>query len=539
MNSVACALVALLAGGAIGPRHVQTTIQDDASLLYRPPAAVARSIAQMAALGADNVRLTAGWSVLTLGTRDRSKPGPPFEARDSRTYPRQGFARLDTAVRDARAAGLEVQIDIAFWAPRWAVAAPSAEPGRQRIAPDPTEFGRFAEAVARRYDGRFEDPEHAGRMLPAVRLYTTWNEPNNPDFLQPQWTRDGGDGPWRPASPHVYRAMHDAAYDAIKRVDRRNRVLIGGTAATGSDEGGRGGIRPLRFLRTLACVDDRLEPLAVTECRGFRPLRADGYAHHPYSLRRPPTASDPEPDDVRLADGARLTALLHELHARGRLEDDLEVYDVEYGYESRPPDPYARFDLVEQARFLGTASFLAWAAPGTRMLGQFLLRDLEPGGSGGRPGTREYWNELQSGLLFTDGRAKPAAAAFKLPFHAQAATIAGRQVVLVFGQVRGEEPWQTVRVERHDPRTGAWLPVQTAGATCGANGADFLTDDSGTFLRTAPFEGPAGYRMTWVDPLGREVAGIETPVGERPRPLPALPEQPALPAVGAGPRPRR
>jgi hypothetical protein len=493
----------------------------------------------MAAFGADNVRLTAGWSVLTLGTRDRSKPGPPFEARDSRTYPRQGFARLDTAVRDARAAGLEVQIDIAFWAPRWAVAAPSAEPGRQRIAPDPTEFGRFAEAVARRYDGRFEDPEHAGRMLPAVRLYTTWNEPNNPDFLQPQWTRDGGDGPWRPASPHVYRAMHDAAYDAIKRVDRRNRVLIGGTAATGSDEGGRGGIRPLRFLRTLACVDDRLEPLAVTECRGFRPLRADGYAHHPYSLRRPPTASDPEPDDVRLADGARLTALLHELHARGRLEDDLEVYDVEYGYESRPPDPYARFDLVEQARFLGTASFLAWAAPGTRMLGQFLLRDLEPGGSGGRPGTREYWNELQSGLLFTDGRAKPAAAAFKLPFHAQAATIAGRQVVLVYGQVRGEEPWQTVRVERHDPRTGAWLPVRTAGATCGANEADFLTDDSGTFLRTAPFEGPAGYRMTWVDPLGREVAGIETPVGERPRPLPALPEQPALPAVGAGPRPRR
>jgi len=525
MNGVACALVALLAGGGVGPRHLETTIQDDASLLYRPPAAVARSIAQIATLGADRVRLTAGWSALTLGTRDATKPGAPFDAGDSRTYPHDGFARLDTAVRAARAAGLQIQIDVAFWAPRWAVAAPSPQVDRQRIAPNPHEFASFAAAVAGRYDGHFEDPEHPGHALPAVRLYTTWNEPNNPDFLAPQWTRDEAGG-WRPESPHVYRAMHNAAYEAIKRADPANLVLLGGTAPTGSDEGGRGGIRPLRFLRTLACVDDHLAPLKVPECRDFAPLRADGYAHHPYSLLSRPGTSDTHSDNVRIADGARLTGLLRELRARGRLAQDLAVYDTEYGYESRPPDPYARFSPGEQARFHGEASFLAWATPGTRMFAQFLLRDLEPGGSGGASGTRQYWSELQSGLLFADGRPKPAATAFKLPFYAQTANVAGRRVVLLFGQVRGAGRWQTVRVERRDARTGAWGPVRTAGATCGENQADFLTDDAGTFLRTAAFQGAGSYRLTWLHPDGGEVSGIEVAVGDRPSPLPALPAQP-------------
>ena len=525
MKGVTCALAALLVGGGAGPRHLPIAVQDDASLLYRTPPAVARSMAQIAALGADRVRLTAGWSAMAPGARDARKPGPPFDARDSRTYPPDGFSRLDTAVRSARAAGLEVQIDVAFWAPRWAVAAPSAEPERQRIAPDPAELAHFAEAVARRYDGGFEDPQRPGHTLPAVHLYTTWNEPNNPDFLQPQWTRDPS-GVWRPASPHVYRAMHNAAYDAIKDVDRRDLVLVGGTAATGSDDGGRGGIRPLRFLRELACVDERLAPLAVPECRGFQPIRADGYAHHPYSLRQPPAESDPNPDDVRLADGARLTDLLHELAARGRLAQDLDVYDTEYGYESRPPDPYAHFTPEEQARFLGTASFLAWAQPRTHLFSQFLLRDLEPGGSGGRPGTRQYWSELQSGLLFADGRPKPAAAAFKLPFHAQTATLGGRRAVLVFGQVRGAGPWQTVHVERRD-EGGSWQPVRTAGPACDENRVDFLTDDSGTFVRRAPYAGPGSYRMTWLDPQGRPVSGVSTPVGEDPQPLPPLPEPPS------------
>jgi len=78
---------------------------------------------------------------------------------------------------------------------------PAGTPGRERDAPDPRAFAGFAQAVASRYTGRFPDPNHRGRRLPAVRLWTTWNEPNNPDFLLPQWQRDGRG--WRAASPYV------------------------------------------------------------------------------------------------------------------------------------------------------------------------------------------------------------------------------------------------------------------------------------------------------------------------------------------------
>src|SRR5207247_155263 len=144
------------------------------------------------------------------------------------------------------------------------------------------------------------------------------------DFLLPQWERSGRG--WRPASPHVYRRMHEAAYDALKRVDRRNRVLVGGTATNGRDSGPGGGIRPLRFVRKLACVDATLRPLAVPECAGYRPLRADGYAHHPYALLRDPAAPDPNPDDAPLADLDRLRALLDALAARGRIAKPLPLH---------------------------------------------------------------------------------------------------------------------------------------------------------------------------------------------------------------------
>src|SRR5207302_779824 len=139
--------------------------QDDAQLLYRGPAATDRAVAALAAAGADSVRLTAGWSALAPGAAAAVRPRGPFRPRDSRTYPRAGFAKLDRAVRAATAARLRVQIDLAFWAPRWAVARPGPQPTRERDTPDPGAFADFATAVAERYDGRSSDPARSGRQL--------------------------------------------------------------------------------------------------------------------------------------------------------------------------------------------------------------------------------------------------------------------------------------------------------------------------------------------------------------------------------------
>ena len=133
------------------------------------------------------------------GRRSRRRRAPAQARRrrstpsDSRTYPR---GRLDRArPRGAgrrRRRAWRSQIDLAFWAPRWAVAQRRRAARRASATrPTPTEFARFAErrraALLRR-----ASPTRAARhaTLPAVRLYTTWNEPNHPSFLAPQWKRD-------------------------------------------------------------------------------------------------------------------------------------------------------------------------------------------------------------------------------------------------------------------------------------------------------------------------------------------------------------
>src|SRR5918994_6301912 len=119
---LACSLVVLaMAGSPTGGRHLETTIQDDAVLLHSAPAIVREAARRIAWLGADRTRVSASWSALAPEPRYRRRPGPPFDATDSTTYPREGWLRLDRAVKYTRAAGLEVMLDLAFWAPRWTV----------------------------------------------------------------------------------------------------------------------------------------------------------------------------------------------------------------------------------------------------------------------------------------------------------------------------------------------------------------------------------------------------------------------------------
>ncbi len=202
------------------------------------------------------------------------------------------------------AAGLRPMIDIAFWAPRWAIRGQAGDTTRLRTEIDPGEYARFAQAVARRYAGGYvpanppasppaaspsrpdatlldgllgrsrsqplaQVPTLPPPALPAVDLFTIWNEPNHPGFLLPQWRREGGR--YVPSSPHLYRAMVRASYPAIKRGAPASRVLIGGTASMGSSTPGKSGVTPLLFLREFACVDKRLLPFARGSARTSSP----------------------------------------------------------------------------------------------------------------------------------------------------------------------------------------------------------------------------------------------------------------------------
>lgn len=516
IESTACALVASLLGSPSDDRTpVETTMQDDGLLLHGSDASVRGDVWTMRELGVDRVRVTAGWSVVAPAATMRDKPARPFDAANSATYPTGGFQKIDRVVRDAAEAGLGVQIDVGMWAPRWATVGDSPQPDRQRNLPDPQEYAQFATAVAKRYSGSFTDPRHGIlRPLPRVDLYTTWNEPNKATFLSPQWKRKPGGG-FRPYSPHVFRPMHEQAYAAIKAVDPNAKVLLGGLASRGGRRG-HGGVAPMTFLRTLACVTTDLRPLDVPECEHAGTLHADGLALHPYSLLVDPGTPANSEENIFLADLPRVSALLEALRGQGRIDQQWPIHVTEYGYESRPPDPEARYTPALQARNLGWATYLALNDPNVREFAQFLLRDGIPTRGSGSTRDGEHHNGFQTGLQFHNGESKPATQAFKLPLfltltHAED----GSPALLAFGGVRPGRGAQVVRLERRDAATGAWSPVTTLGTDCDDENAQFLTDHDGFFRRAAPWQGPGDYRLAWVDGIAHVQYGATLHVTSR------------------------
>jgi hypothetical protein len=277
------------------------------------------------------------------------------------------------------------------------------------------------------------------RRYPQVHLWTTWNEPNHTAFLLPQWQRRGQG--WAPVAPHWYRSMHEQAYAAIKRVSRKNRLLVGGLTSIGARRPGAfRTIPPLRFLREMACVDSSLRPLRTPECRDFHPLQADGFAFHPYMHKLPPETHLANPDSVGVSDLGRLSSLLRRLHDLGRIRSRLPLYITEFGYETDPPDPKRGVSLATQAIWLNRAAAIVYQRRDVRMFSQFLLQDV--------PQDPIY----QTGLRLPDNRPKPSLLGFPLPFW-----IYGREAT---GRVRPGSGRRPVTLEMR-LATGAWRRVDT------------------------------------------------------------------------------
>ncbi len=452
---------------------VATIVQDDAELLHRTPQRIAATLDDLRDLGVDWVRVTAGWSVIAPAPGATRRPA--FDAADPAAYPAGAWDSLDRVYELTRRRGMRTAIDIAFWAPRWAVARPARRAGRQRDTIAVDDYADFAAAVARRYRD-------------AV-AFTVWNEPNHNAFLLAQWERDGAG--WRPASPHRYRAMVQAAVPVIEAAAPGAIVLIGATSSVGLARGGGPDDRvaPLTFLREMACVDERLRPLARADCRDFQALPGDGWSHHPYSLKLAPWQPDPQPDNVRMADLERLTSLLRRLHAAGRTRRDLPLYLTESGYQTAPPDPTQTTSLAEQARWLPEAEQIARRQPSLRGVAQFLVRDLPE-----RPGSdeRTRWGDYQSGLRFADGRPKPAHASFALGLVARRAG-AGR--VRFWGLARPGAGRRQVRIEVREA-DGGWREIARA-----------RTAPDGTFALTENADRSATFRLRSGARVGAPLAG--------------------------------
>jgi len=335
------------------------------------------------------VRITVDWRN-TVGRVPPEHPGDP-------TDPAYGFARLDAAVRAAKARSLEVMLTV-YRAPGWAEDGNPPrhiEPGAWK--PNPEKYGQFALALARRYSGGF-------RGLPRVHFFEAWTEPNLTQFLAPQWIGK------KPEAHSRYRAMLNRFYEGIHSVQRHATVIAGATSPFGDSRRHpvnpqRPRMRPIAFLRTALCLNAKLKK---TRCDN--PAHLDAVSAHPLNTENGPHYKPRNKDDSQVANFGRVALVTRAAERAGTVVPGGRhpLWVTEEGMLSNPPNP-SGVRPITHARWLEESLYLLWKQ-GASVVMNLQIRDVAydrrhvPSGQ---------WT---TGVYFRNGKPKPALRAWRFPF---------------------------------------------------------------------------------------------------------------------------
>jgi hypothetical protein len=350
---------------AASRHHVLVGMYDPSQSFLAPD----RSFAAFKNLRVQVLRMDLLWGQVVAVAR----PVHPADPND----PAYNWGPYDSFVQNAVKNKIQVLFTI-YGTPRWAGAVkPNRKPKRMIY------LRQFAHAAATRYSGSFKLPD--GTVLPAVRKWMAWNEPNNPVFLRPQWARIGRRNV--PVAAKTYAAICTNVWAGVHSTHLRKEVVAcGGTDPRGNNRArsSRPSIAPLTFLSALKRY-------------GLRRNHFDVYAHHPYysNPREAPTTMPKAKTVVTLANIDVLIKQLTRLYGHKRL------WITEYGYQTRPPDRHFGVSWAKQARYLKQAFAMARRNPRIALMTWFLLRDEK---------RLAGW---QSGLETYGGKKKPAYYAFR------------------------------------------------------------------------------------------------------------------------------
>jgi len=392
-HAVIAVLVAAVAGLAVSaatasPKkhasaktsHLLVGINDEADTLYGNPVT---GFQALKALNAQVLRVNMYWGGTQWAVSRGAKPTDPTDPGD----PAYDWSLYDRLMRYAATYHVKVVFSILF-TPKW------ANGGKARTfgPTNPSDLEDFASAAAQRYSGTYIPPswqqlptlESPTEPLPAVKFWTAWNEPNNPVFLTPQYTRSGGK--WVVASAVSYAKICNAVYTGIHSVGvSGEKVACGVTAPKGNDAPAtsRASVDPLSFL-------------IAAKKAGMK--RFDVYAHHPYYAAPSESPSYvPTGKTARRIQMGNINLLLAEI---SKLYGPKHLWITEYGYQTNPPDSSFGVSWAKQAAYLTQVYAMARANPRIDMFLLFLIKD-EPSLGG--------W---QSGLETAAGKKKPAWNAF-------------------------------------------------------------------------------------------------------------------------------
>ena len=448
---------------ALASKGQLSMLQDDARLRGSGDAVRDATLDELDSLGVDVVKVLANWRMMAP---DGERKPDGFDGADPADYSADAWAPYDDLVRKAQARGMKVLFALGGLAPDWASASGSI-PGSKR--PDVGEFRKFVKAVGTRYSGSYavgsggdapgppppEDPDlplplrlqaspaQAGTTIPRVSLYAVWNEPNLGNWLAPQHVNG------RPYAPHHYRRLVNAAKAGLSATGHgSDPMLIGELVPFGA---AKNRIRPLEFMREMACVNRRFRPFRGRAarkrgCNNFSALPGSGFAHHPYTLAGGPDVPAAHRDDAPSAYVHRIVKTLNKLGRKNRVKRRrMKVWVTEFGFQTNPPDIF-QTPIRKVPKFMGLSEWMMWRNPRVASHSQYLLLD-EPDNT-----------SFQTGLRFSGGKAKPGVyKAYRLPFFVR---LRGARRVDVWGGIRAAGGGQAVTVQVR--RGGNWRKLGNA-----------------------------------------------------------------------------
>jgi hypothetical protein len=445
-------LIAMLAVPAAASASPRQTVTFEAPRELLSSSTREATLDQIRAFGVTRVRQLVYWRDYAPEPDSRTRPS--FDASDPNAYPADKWDSLDGLIAAAKAKGVAVTLTITGPVPRWATRTKKDT----LTEPDPKEYGAFATALGRRYG---DD----------VSTWSIWNEPNQPQFLKPQY-KNG-----KPYSPKLYRKLYQAAYAGIRSTPANadDTILIGETSPRGNSNV----VHPLAFLRGMLCLDSKYR-----KAKSCGELEADGYAHHAYTTSQGPRYKPADTDDVTIGVLSRLISALDKAAKAGALPAKLPVHLTEFGIQSTP-DKISGVSLAKQAAYLAISEHVAYVNPRVAAFSQYLMSDDPP-----RPDGYRY-SGFESGLRSADGKPKPAYEGFRLPL---AVEVYGGSDVL-WGLVRPQRAVSKVTIERK-PKGSSWRVLKQLDTT-----------SSGVYaLKTTHRDGQR-YRVKWTSPEGQTYTG--------------------------------
>jgi len=443
---------ALAAPVALASHNEAVFFEAPSALLGVSTAQRSKSLQQLQSLGVHAIRVVLYWRTVAPNPNHRHRPS--FNQANPARY---HWGSYDQLIDAASALGWKILLTVSGPVPDWAT--PHGED--EYTSPSTGDFRQFMVAIGRHY----------GRL---VKLYSIWNEPNQPGFLRPQYNGK------RLASPQVYRGLFLAGYAGLKASGNfaGMTVLMGETSPVGVVS--QHVPAPLAFLRGVLCLNADYRPIG--HCAK---LPADGYAQHPYDNAHGPFG-DPPKDDVTINTLGRLTTALDRAASVGAVRRGLPVYVTEFGVQTKP-NPFVGVTLAQQAEFDAIAERIAWNNPRVLSFSQYLLRDDHP--------VRGHVVGSQSGLENYRGTQKPDYDGFRLPL-----TVTRTRGGVAF--------WGLVRPASLPGATGPTPPVGPTGPTgrtgaSGATGSTGATGTTGTTGATGAIPSPTSVLLRYSSNGGR------------------------------------